>query len=220
MMELLINLFALALVGACSPLLISVCIMLLSTGRPIGNAIAYILGLVLSLVIVGSLALVLLDESTLLSGLRRGISPQLSLALGGICLAAAVGAYLHVPDPDAPPPKWLASIGPIVPSRAFMIGIVLLASNIKIWIIYAIGVTQILAAGLGRATNLILLLVFVLIFQVGVLAPLMVYLWRPQGAETAFKALRARLDEAYRWIGMVIFGVLGSYLLVSGLIKS
>src|SRR4051794_30987188 len=142
MLNLLINLSVLAFAGAFSPVLISVCILLLSTGRPLGNAIAYVLGLIFSLVVVGGLALVLFDEPILLAGPRRGIGPGLSVVLGGLCLVVALRMYLQVPDPDAPPPRWLATIQSMVPSKAFMFGIVLMATNLKILLIYALGVAQ------------------------------------------------------------------------------
>jgi Sap-like sulfolipid-1-addressing protein len=219
MLSLVINLSLLAFAGAFSPVLISVCILLLSTGRPLGNTVAYILGLVISLLVVGGLALVLFDEPILLSGPRRGIGPGLSITLGGLCLVVALRTYLHVPDPDAPPPKWLATIESIVPSRAFMFGLVLMATNLKILFIYTIGVAQILAAELGPVANLITILLFVVIIQIGVLVPLFVYLWNPQGAGAALKAMRDRLDQAYRWVMIVLFVALGCYLIVNGLTK-
>jgi hypothetical protein len=219
MLNLLINLTLLAFAGAFSPVLISVCILLLSTGRPLGNAIAYVLGLVFSLIVVGGLALVLFDEPISLAGPRRGIGPGLSIALGGLCLVVALRVYLQVPDPDAPPPKWLATIESIVPSRAFVFGIVLMATNLKILLIYTIGVAQILGAELSRAASLVTLLIFVLVIQIGVLMPLIVYLRNPQRAGATLRAMRARLDQAYRWLMIVIFVALGCYLIVSGLMR-
>jgi len=90
MLNLLINLSLLAFAGAFSPVLISICILLLSTGRPLGNAGAYVLGLVFSLIVVGGLALVLFDEPVLLGGRSRGIGPGLSFVLGGLCLVVAL----------------------------------------------------------------------------------------------------------------------------------
>src|SRR5262245_2594405 len=220
MLNLLINLAVLAFAGAFSPMLISICILLLSTGRPLGNAIAYILGLVLSLLVVGGLALALFGAPLALSESRHGIGPGLSFALGGLCLVVALRTYLHVPDPDAPPPKWLEKIQSIVPSRAFAFGIVLMATNLKILAIYTIGVAQILGAGLSRIANLILLLLFVVVIQIGVLAPLIVYLWDPRRAASTLKSMRERLDHAYRWVMIVIFVALGFYLIAHGLIES
>jgi len=153
-------------------------------------------------------------------GPRRGIGPGLSVALGGLCLVVALRTYLRVPDPDAPPPKWLATIESIVPSRAFIFGVVLMATNLKILVIYCIGVAQILGAGLSRVASLVLLVVFVLIIQLGVLVPLVVYLWNPKSAESVLKAMRERLDHAYRWVMIVIFLALGFYLIANGLMKS
>jgi hypothetical protein len=220
MLNLLINLALLAFAGAFSPVLISVCILLLSTGRPLGNAIAYVLGLIFSLIVVGGLALVLFNEPILLGGPRRGIGPGLSVTLGGLCLVLALRTYLQVPDPDAPPPKWLERIQSIVPSRAFVFGVVLMATNVKILLIYTIGVAQILGAGLSRIASLILVLVFVGIIQIGVLAPLIIYLRNPQRAGSALQAMRERLDHAYRWVMIVIFVALGFYLIANGLMKA
>ncbi len=220
MLSLVINLALLAFAGAFSPVLISVCILLLSSGRPLGNAIAYVLGLVLSLIVVGGLALVIFDEPIMLPGPRRGIGPGLSITLGGLCLVVALRTYLQVPDPDAPPPKWLEKIESIVPSRAFMFGAVLMATNLKILVIYAIGVSQILAAGLSELAELVLIVVFVVIIQIGVLVPLFIYLWDPLRAASSLKSLRERLEHAYRWVMIVIFVGLGCYLIASGLMKA
>jgi hypothetical protein len=219
MLSLLVNLSLLAFAGAFSPVLISISILLLSTGRPLGNTIAYVLGLIFSLIVVGGLALVLFNEPILLAGPRRGIGPGLSFALGGLSLVVALRSYLRVPDPDAPPPKWLASIETIVPSKAFIFGIVLMATNLKILVIYTIGVAQILGAGLGPAASLVMLLLFVLIIQIGVLVPLIIYLRNPQKAGAALHAMRTKLDQAYRWVMIVIFAALGCYLIASGLLK-
>jgi len=220
MLNLLIHLSVLAFAGAFSPVLISVCILLLSTGHPLSNAIAYVLGLVFSLIVVGGLALVLFDEPLMLAGPHRGIGPGLSIALGGLCMVAALRTYLHVPDPDAPPPKWLETIHSIVPSRAFVFGIVLMATNLKILVIYTIGVSQILGAGLSRAASLIILLVFVLVIQLGVLMPLFIYLWNPQGASEALTNMRVKLEHAYRWVMIVLFAAIGCYLIANGLMKT
>jgi len=220
MLNLLLNLSLLAFAGAFSPVLISICILLLSTGQPLANAIAYVLGLVLSLIVVGGLALALFNEPLMLAGPHRGIGPGLSIALGGLSLVVALRTYLRVPDPDAPPPKWLSTIESIVPGRAFVFGIVLMATNLKILVIYTIGVAKILGAGLGPAESLITLLIFVLIIQLGVLLPLIIYLWNPQKAGAVLTAMRTKLDHAYRWVMIVIFAALGCYLIVSGLTKS
>ena len=220
MLNLVINLALLAFAGAFSPLLISVCILLLSSGRPLGNAIAYVLGLVLSLIVVGGLALVIFDEPIVLSGPRRGIGPGLSITLGGLCLVVALRTYLQVPDLDAPPPKWLERIESIVPSRAFVFGLVLMATNLKILVIYAIGVSQILAAGLSELAELVLVLIFLVIIQIGVLVPLIIYLWDPLRAASILKSMRERLEHAYRWVMIVIFVGLGLYLIAKGLMKT
>ena len=220
MLSLLVNLSLLAFAGAFSPVLISISILLLSTGRPLGNTIAYVLGLIFSLIVVGGLALALFNEPIMLAGPHRGIGPGLSIALGGLSLVVALRTYLRVPDPDAPPPKWLATIESIVPSRAFVFGIVLMATNLKILVIYTIGVAKILGAGLGPAESLITLLIFVLIIQLGVLLPLIIYLWNPQKAGAVLADMRRKLDEAYRWVMILIFAALGCYLIVSGLTKS
>ena len=219
MLNLIINLSLLAFAGAFSPVLISVCILLLSTGRPLGNAIAYVLGLVFSLIVVGGLALALFDEPIALAGRPRGFGPGLSFVLGGLCMVVALRMYLRVPDPDAPPPKWLATIESMVPMKAFMFGIVLMATNLKILLIYTIGVAQILAAELSPTASLVTLLVFVLIIELGVLLPLLVYIQNPQRAGTTLQAMRVKLEQAYRWVMIAIFVVLGLYLIVDGLMK-
>ena len=219
MLNLLINLSLLAFAGAFSPVLISICILLLSTGRPLGNAIAYVLGLMFSLIVVGGLALALFDEPIALGGRPRGIGPGLSFVLGGLCMVVALRIYLRVPDPDAPPPKWLATIESIVPSKAFLFGIVLMATNLKILVIYTIGVAQILAAELSSAASLLMVLGFVLIIQLGVLLPLLVYIQNPRRAGSTLQAMRTKLEQAYRWVMIAIFVVLGLYLIVDGLMK-
>lgn len=217
MSSLLINLLLLGIGGAFAPLLISISILLLSSAQPRLNACAYVLGMISSLVLVGGLALALFDGPVSVSSMALRIGPLLSIILGGLCLVLALRSYLNVPDPDAPPPQWMTSLDTITPIRAYLFGIVLVATNLKLLAIYAVGLAQILAAELGLARSFITLLLFLLVMEIGVLTPLIVYIATPDRAAPILDAGKRWLASGYRWVMIVLFLALGIYFATGGL---
>src|SRR5262245_38868384 len=125
MFGLFLTLLFLAIVGAFSPVLISVCTLLLTGHRPLANAIAYAIGVATVLIIGGSLLFWFFGDSLRFFFDQPALLPMVSILLGGSCLALALRSYLRVPEHDAPPPEWLETLETLQPWKAALLGLAL-----------------------------------------------------------------------------------------------
>lgn len=75
-------------------------------------------------------------------GATSPVTGALLLVVGVLMLVLAVRSLLNEPDPDSPPPKWLAMTASIKPAKAYLLGAGLIWIGAKFWVftLSAIGV--------------------------------------------------------------------------------
>src|SRR5262245_55390788 len=197
MLNLLASLLPLALIGLVSPALTSLTILLLSTRRPLPNATAFVLGGLIILVIVGTPVVVFVGGA--LQNLHMPeLGPVLSVVLGVLFLVLALRFYFNIPDPDAPPPQWLGLIDTITPRRAFLFGVVLIGTNVKILATYGFGLYAIVQAQLGLMRGLLGLAALLMIVLLAILVPVAIYAASPDQADRLLASARVWLMGASR----------------------
>jgi hypothetical protein len=130
MLSLIVKLLPLAVVGLASPALISFCIVLLGSRQPLRTAIGFILGAATILLVLGTIVLILFNGT--LSIPAPDIGRTLSVILGVLFVLLGIKYYLKVPDPDAPPPQWMERLNNITPLQAFLLGLLLIGTNLKV----------------------------------------------------------------------------------------
>jgi threonine/homoserine/homoserine lactone efflux protein len=217
MAELLARLVLLGLAGAVSPIAIVVCIALLSSRRPLVNAVAYVAGITTVLAAVGAFALAVFGPGSASDAESSEIVNTIELTLGVLLLLFAAKQALGEADPDAPPPGWMAMLERLGPARAYAFGLIVEATNIKRLAIYLAGLSEITRSDVTVFQSVLSLVIFGLLLEAGLIAPVIVYATIP-GRSTAI------LDDARRWlltynsrILAVIFGLIGAVLVERGL---
>ncbi len=149
------------------------------------------------------------------------IASTLFLVLGLLLLAAAVRKWRKQPDPDDPPPQWMAALAGMPPLKAFGAGAGVITIDVKQLVFTLAALDVIAAAGLGGAASAGLYLFFALATQTLVLLPILAFAVAPQQAAKPLRAVQGWLERNNRpiMIGVsLVFGLWFFYKGVTGLI--
>lgn len=205
---------------AISPLPIIAVILMLFSERAGVNGLVFLLGWVLALAAVGTVAFLAADQSSpaTSSSASDGIAWG-KIALGGVLLVLAARNWRNRPRRGAQPamPKWMAGIDALRPARAFVLGLLLAGVNPKN-LILAVGAGSGLAQlGPSTAAAVVSLIVFVVVASVTIAGPVAYHAF---GDERA----KAVLDELKDWLRLhntavmaVLFLVFGVNLIAKGI---
>jgi hypothetical protein len=216
MLSLMVKLLPLAVVGLASPALISFCIVLLGSRQPLRTAIGFILGAVTVLLVLGTIVLILFNGT--LSIPTPDIGRTLSVILGVLFVLLGIKYYLKVPDPDAPPPQWMERLTNITPLQAFLLGLLLIGTNLKVLAAYTFGLNEIIQAQIGLVAGLVALALMLVFVLSGLLAPIVVYVRNPVEADRLLGQFKAWVVDASRVVLALIFLGIGLYFAIKGLI--
>jgi len=149
------------------------------------------------------------------------IASTLLLVLGLLLLLAAFKKWRKQPDPDDPPPQWMAAIAGLSPLKAMGAGAVFMTVAVKQWVFTLAAIDVIQSAALPGAAAVGLYLIYILAAQALVLAPILIYAIAPQQSARPLRAAQAWLERNTRVIGIIVslvFGLLFFYKGVTGLI--
>jgi len=149
------------------------------------------------------------------------ITSTLLLVVGIVMLITALMKWRKEEDPDAPPPKWLAILGGLSALQAFGIGALLMALDVKQWVLTLSAIAVIEQAQLSHTGNVLTYLLFVVAAQSLVLAPILVSAVTPTHAARMLDAMQGWLERNSRVIVitvLLIFGVLLLWKGINGLI--
>ena len=218
MVELFSHLLLVGLGATISPVAAAICFSLLATSKPLANALAFAFGygVVLAFIAVGAVAF-FGGRPELGAGHHSDIRNTLDAAIGGLLIVFALKALLHAPDPNAPPPKWVAAVSSIAPPRAVLLGMVLVLTNPTTLALYVSGLKEVLAASLGAVEDAVVLLVFILLVEVVFLVPITAYAVNPRQTLALMEAIHKRLERHGWSIEIVVLSILGVLLLHKGL---
>jgi hypothetical protein len=205
---------------AISPVPIIAVILMLFSTRARVNGPAFLLGWVVALAAVSTVAYVLADQGN--AATSSGASDSISwgkIALGVLFLLLARRQRRSRPAQGVEPemPKWLAGVDSLAPGKAFGLGLLLAGANPKNLILTlgaAAGVAQL---GLSTADAAVSLIVFVLLGSLTIAIPV---IYRLLGGTSA----EERLDDAKSWLALhnaavmtVIFIIFGVDLIAKGI---
>ncbi|HMQ56232.1 MAG TPA: GAP family protein [Anaerolineae bacterium] len=138
--------------------------------------------------------------------------------LGLMLLVYAARLFFSVPDEgDAATTSWLDKMQSVSPGRAALLGVALLVLDPKDWVFTLSAVELIVAADLSGVASLLTYLVFVLVVQSLLLALLALTLLSPQRAQEWLGGLNVWLKRHMRTLKIGGSGLLGVYLLFTGL---
>ncbi len=145
------------------------------------------------------------------------IASTLLLLLGILLLIAAFKKWQNQPDPDNPPPQWMAALSGLSALRAAGAGALFVAIAVKQWVFTLTAIDTIQGAALGLTTAAAAYLIYTLATQVLVLLPILAYALAPQRSARPLQAARAWLERYNRPIVIAVSLIFGVYFLVKGI---
>ena len=145
------------------------------------------------------------------------ITSTLLLVVGIVMLITALMKWRKEEDPDAPPPKWLAILGGLSALQAFGIGALLMALDVKQWVLTLSAIAVIEQAQLSHTGNVLVYLFFVVAAQSLVLAPILVSAVAPTQAARMLDAMQGWVERNSRVIMIAVLLVFGVWLLWKGI---
>jgi Sap, sulfolipid-1-addressing protein len=205
---------------AISPVPIIAVILMLFTQRARSNGVAFLLGWVLALAVVGSIILILANLGKISSGgTASTLGFVLKLLLGLLFLFMAVRQWRGRPKEGEEPhmPNWMASIDQFTPGKAFGFAAVLAGVNPKNLGLTLAAALSIAEANVSDAESWIMLAVFVIIASLTVAVPVLYYLFAGQSAEKTLTIWKNWLAANNATVMCILLLVLGMLLVGQGL---
>jgi threonine/homoserine/homoserine lactone efflux protein len=164
---------------AISPFPIVAVVLMLVTAHGRVNGLAFILGWVIGLAIVGAVLLSVASgvDSSEPGEPATGVSVAV-LVLGLLLLLVALKRWRGRPHEgdEAKTPKWMEALDKFSPIKAAGAGVVLSALNPKNLLLAVAGAAAIARTGISTGQQVVAYVVFVLIATIGVGAPVLIYL--------------------------------------------
>jgi threonine/homoserine/homoserine lactone efflux protein len=202
---------------AISPIPIVALILMLFSASAKRNSIAFALGWILGLALVGAIVLAFgLDSNG--SG-ESDTSATIKLVLGLMLLVAAVRQFRSRPHDGEDPkvPAWMDAIDSFTPNKAFGVGMLLSAVNPKNLALTVGAAATISSAGLDSTDEYITLAVYVLIASVTIIAPVAFYLILGERADRPLSEAKTWLLRNNNTVMFVLLLVFGFKLIGDGL---
>jgi hypothetical protein len=199
-------------------------VILLLTGEKQGplKAILFVLGMTIVRILQGVLfGFILPSSSGAADDNPAIIKSTLLLVLGIFLLITAYKTFRKEPDPDAPPPKWLAMLENASPLMALAMGGGLILIAAKLWVFTLGALSTIREAGLGQTDSIIVFLLFILLAQSLLIIPILIRLLFPTKAAATLGAFGDWLElhnDAIVMVVSLVFGVLFLYQGITGLL--
>jgi Sap-like sulfolipid-1-addressing protein len=197
---------------AVSPLPIIAVVLMLTTPRARGNGLAFVLGWLLGLGVVGAIILVVAgptDASR--SGTPAAWVSWVKIALGALLLLVALRQFRGRPHQgeEASLPKWMGAIDRFRAVTALGLATVLAGANPKNLLLAVGGAAAIAQTGIPGGQQAIAYLVFALIGTIGVAAPVAIFF-------AMGKRSQDLLVELKGWMGRYNAVIMSALCLVIG----
>ncbi len=189
-------------------------ILMLFTPEARTNSVAFLLGWLLGLTVVGSIVLIAGDVASDDSG-ESTVSGVVKLVFGLLFLVLAVRSWRSRPKAGEDPemPGWMAAIDGFGAGKSAGIAALLSGLNPKNLALTAAGAATIAAAGLTTGEQIGAFAVFVAIGSVTVAAPVLVYLIMGDRVQGGLNSLKEWLLGNNNTVMAVLLVVLGAKLL-------
>lgn len=216
MVNLLGQIIPIGLLLALGPTRIMSTILLLTSDRPMRNALAFLGGVASLYLVVGAITLVFFGRT--LSDLNSGtvIIDAILVAVGVFLLVLAARNFFIAPDPDAPPPGWMRRITTISTGQAFLFGIIL-ATSIRYLLIFLSGAALIYETGVSPGQGAIALLFLITLTLIWQIILVSLYVANARRARVQLSVLMEWLTRHNRVIMTTLFLILGIIFLFKGL---
>ena len=222
MPDVLITLLPVVLGATLVPLYPIVVLLLLQSQGGLAKAVAFVAGALAVRLVQGVLFGLVFGAATEAYP-EYGpeiIASTLLLVVGILLLIAAYKKWRKQPDPDEPPPRWMATLGRLPALQAVGAGALLVAISVKQWVFTLTAIDVIEGAALGTGLSVAAYLIYTLAIQLLVLLPILATAVAPQQSAKPLAAAQAWLERHNRTIVIavsLVFGLYFSYKGISGL---
>jgi threonine/homoserine/homoserine lactone efflux protein len=196
---------------AISPMPIVAVVLMLVTARGRSNGLAFLVGWLLGVGLVGTIVLLVARGVDATQGSEPAIWVSwLELVLGLLLLGAGIKQWRSRPreGDEAPTPGWMKALDRLSPPKAAGVGVLLSGVNPKNLLLIVAGAAAIAAAGISGGQEAIAMLVFVVIASLGVGIPVVLTLVlgeRSRGTLDHLKDWMTRNDPAIMAVLFLVF---------------
>ena len=201
---------------AVSPIPIIAVVLMLTSRRAKVNGLAFVVGWLIGLGIVGAIVLSLAGPA----GASKSGSPAtwvswVKIALGVLLLLVALRQFRGRPHAgeDPPMPKWMGTIDNFKPLTAFGFAAVLAGANPKNLLLAVGGGAAIAQTGIPDGQQAIAYLIFALIATVGVGTPVVIYLAMGERSQEILARLKDWMGRNNAVIMSVLCLIIGAKLI-------
>jgi hypothetical protein len=222
MSELWLALLPILLAMLISPARTIAVILLLHTPKAALTALAYVSGMVSSMMVQGIIFGLLLSVVGLTADERAAeldtVVAILFVVVGVIMLVGAAKFILQEEDDDSPPPKWLEELETLAPRQAYSVGFGWLMVSPKQWAFVLTAVAVIFTASLSPAASLVNFFVFSVLIQAFYFLLIAIYLLMPERSGAILDSLFRWLKTHLRPVVIILFTGFGLFFLIKGLL--
>jgi len=202
---------------ALSPFPIIAVVLILATPRATVNGLAFLLGWIVGLTLVGGVILLAAggaDASD--DGEPATWVSVTKLVLGALLLVLAFRAW-RGRDVEKPAPKWMQAMDALKPGKAAGLAVVLAAVNPKNLVLTAGAAAAIAGTGIDAGEQAIAFAVFVVIGSLGTGVPVVLYVALGERSKPLLDRLRSWMAANNTVIMAVLLLVIGAKLVGDGI---
>ena len=214
------SLIPLIIGSAVVPIQIVITVLLLRSKAGKITAIAWIAGMTLFRLAQGLVFGLVFRSSDASGSTSDGAGTVVSVLLLLVAILFFIGAakaFLHHPDEDAPPPRWMAMIDGITPGKAFLLGMGLMAIGAKFWVFTLGAIAVIGEADMGQVGSILAFLVFVALAESIMLGVVGVAYALPDRADAMLDRISGFLTAYNRVIVITLGLIFGAWFTLKAL---
>lgn len=205
--------------AALAPLWVIIVLLLLASPNGLAKGSMFVLGMTLTRIAQGGLVGAIFAASSDTAADESGKSPvgaTLMLVLGILLLIAAYKKWRAESDPDDPPPKWMQTIEQATALKALGLGAGMIAVGPKYWVFTLSALAAIREAALPLAQSVAAYLSFIVLAQLLLILPLIIYAVAPKGSAALLARANTWLATYNRPISVAVSLIFGLYFSYSG----
>lgn len=205
---------------AISPVPIIAVILMLFSKRARSNGLAFLVGWVLALTIVGFVVLLLANAGKISTGgTPSTISYIIKLLIGLLFWFLAYRNWQKRPKEGEAPemPAWMAAIDSFTAGKALGISAILAGVNPKNLGLTVAAALTIAQGGLESGQSTVAMVIFILIASISVATPVLYYLVAGEAAAKTLEGWKAWLQANNTTVMFILFLILGAKLIGGGL---
>lgn len=208
-----------AVVAALSPIPIIALVAMLLSPAARRNTVAYLGGWVVGLTVVTTATVLVAGGPDDPGSTGLHLNSGVQIALGVLLLVAGVRRWRGrtADGEEKPMPRWLAAVDTVTPRRALGLGLAASAVNPKALAMSIAAGLSIAQAGGSTADQIVPILLYVGLASAALLAPVVVYLVRPEQAGEILAGWRTWLAANDSVVMAVLYLVIAAVLIGRGI---